>query len=243
MDMVFKEKVLSLHRKFFDGSELPIVFYYTERCPEEYRAQPVRCLIEGMSEVRKGKSLCFYEGAIACAGGKRFLGFSEQFGPGIEQFLSRVEHIKKTPELAGDMVKNVSGFKAPAGFIIFKRWDMLEESDRPEVVIYFARVDLLSALYTLANYDEHDGAIAPSGSGCSSIVLNPYLERGSEHPRAIIGMLDVSARPFVPEDVLTFAVPMERFVTMVDNMEGSFLGTKTWQAVQARINSSAKNMP
>jgi hypothetical protein len=40
----------------------------------------------------------------------------------------------------------------------------------------------------------------------------------------------------VPKDVLTLAVPMKKFVKMIDNMEESFLITETWQAIQERID-------
>ena len=36
-------------------------------------------------------------------------------------------------------------------------------------------------------------------------------------------------------EVLTFAIPWVKFVSMVDNMEESFLITKSWDAVHARI--------
>jgi len=49
-------------------------------------------------------------------------------------------------------------------------------------------------------------------------------------------LFDVSARPFVPENTLTFAVPMNRFVSMVSNMEESFLATNSWREVQRRIH-------
>jgi hypothetical protein len=48
-------------------------------------------------------------------------------------------------------------------------------------------------------------------------------------------MFDVSARPFVPKDVLTFAAPMSKFTRMVANMEESFLITPSWAKVQKRI--------
>jgi hypothetical protein len=32
-------------------------------------------------------------------------------------------------------------------------------------------------------------------------------------------MFDISARPFVPSDVLTLSIPMKQFVEMVNNME------------------------
>ena len=124
-----------------------------------------------------------------------------------------------------------------ARFVVFKRWDVLEGSDSPEIVIFFAEPDTLSGLFTLANFDEaeQNRVIAPFGSGCSTIVQYPYLERSSYHPRAVIGMFDVSARPFVPRNTLTFSVPMSKFVMMVENMEESFLITRSWAKVQKRI--------
>ena len=135
-------------------------------------------------------------------------------------------------------MKNWPLFKAPKPFIVFKRWDNLEKEDTPEVVIFFARLDVLSGLFTLANFDEAhpEGVITPMGSGCASIVSYPYMEEDTERPRAILGMFDPSARPLVSGDVLSFAVPMKKFVTMVENMEESFLITPTWQETQKRIS-------
>lgn len=48
-------------------------------------------------------------------------------------------------------------------------------------------------------------------------------------------MFDVSARPFVPGSTLSFAVPMKKFAVMINDMEESFLITKSWEAVQRRM--------
>jgi hypothetical protein len=119
---------------------------------------------------------------------------------------------------------------------------MLEKTDSPEVVIFFAQPDVLSGLFTLANFDEAEpnGVFAPFSAGCGSIVQYPYLEGRSRRPRGVIGMFDVSARPFVPGNVLTFSAPMNKFMQMIDNMEASFLITGSWQKVQKRIGSKAK---
>jgi hypothetical protein len=66
-------------------------------------------------------------------------------------------------------------------------------------------------------------------------VQYPYLEKDSANPRAIIGLFDPSARPYVPKDALSFAVPFNKFMQMVDNMEDSFLITETWKTIQKRI--------
>ncbi len=116
----------------------------------------------------------------------------------------------------------------------------LEKSDDPEVVIFFAEPDVISGLFTLARFDEIDrnAVFTPFGSGCSTIVQYPYLERNSDRPRGVIGMFDPSAHPFVPKNVITFSVPMNKFVRMIDNVEESFLITDSWRRIQKRTKSS-----
>jgi hypothetical protein len=165
--------------------------------------------------------------------------------PNFEYFLScgipgevEGERYKKSPEMVEEVMKNLPQFKAPGRYIVFKRWDMLEESDEPSVVIFFAKADVLSGLFTLANYDEveENGVITPFGAGCSTIVMYPYLERDAYRPRAVLGMFDVSARPFVPKEILTLAVPMNKFERMIANMDESFLITPSWAKVRKRIS-------
>ena len=247
MDISLKEKFLSLWKKYFNDAELPVTFYYTD---EEGHAESVkpgsvhRCVIGALAGVRKGRSLCFDVNSVGCPGGKRYLGFAGQIMPDFEYFLScgiegklEGERYKKSPELVKETMKTWPVMKAPARYIVFKRWDMLEESDSPAVVIFFAEPDVLSGLFTLASFDEVESnmVIAPFGSGCSSIVQYPYLETASDHPRGVIGLFDVSARPFVPQNTLTFSAPMTKFARMVDNMEESFLITPSWAKVQKRI--------
>jgi hypothetical protein len=81
-----------------------------------------------------------------------------------------------------------------------------------------------------------DGVIAPFSSGCGSIVYRTYLENAKDNPRAILGMFDCSARPCVPKDTLSFSIPVKKFITMLGNMDESFLITETWETVKKRIN-------
>ena len=94
----------------------------------------------------------------------------------------------------------------------------------------------------MSNFDVGDlnGVFSPFSAGCGSIVQYPYLEKGSDFPRAVPGMFDVSARPFMPGDVLSFSVPMNKFITMVENMDESFLITPSWHKIQKRIKDTRK---
>jgi len=249
MEAETKDRFVRLWKKYFGDAELPITFFYTD---EEGHAEAVEpgsvpaCVVGALVKVREGTPVRFDVDSIGCPGGKRYLGYAEGIMPGFEYFLSygipgrlEGERYCKSPELVMEIMKNSPTFKAPGRFIVFKRWDNLEEADNPEVVIFFAEPDVLAGLFTLARFDEADrnAVSAPFGSGCSTIVQHPYLERESEHPRATIGMFDPSARPFVPRNTISFSVPMSKFATMIDNMEESFLITDTWGRIQKRMAS------
>ena len=83
-----------------------------------------------------------------------------------------------------------------------------------------------------------NSVITPFSPGCSSIVQYPFFEKNKARPRAVIGLFDVSARPFVPENTLTFSVPMSKFERMVQNMDQNFLITKSWKVVQNRVQAA-----
>jgi len=256
VDIEFKQRFIDLWQRYFPGADLPIAFYYTDQEGQVEPAPPAkgrRCLICDLAQVRNGRSLRFDVDSVGCTGGKRYLGFAQELRPNFEYFLScsipgemEGERYKKSPELVREHLKHQPPFEAPGRYVVFKRWDRLaEEDDEPAVVVFFAPANVLSGLFTLANFDEADpyGVIAPFGAGCASIVDYPYREFGSERPRAVLGMFDVSARPCVPPGVLTFAVPWTKFVTMVNDMKESFLTTESWGKVRERMKQSVSAEP
>ncbi|MGO9138024.1 MAG: DUF169 domain-containing protein [Syntrophales bacterium] len=247
MDTQIKTRFIDKWDKYFPGAELPIVFYYTDT--EDSKSLPAppkghRCLICDLTKVRRGKDLCLNVDSIGCGGGRRYLGFAEAPMPNFEYFLSygiqgkmEGERYKKSPELVRKHMKRQTSFKAPARYISFKRWDRIQEGNLPSVIIFFVPPDVLSGLFTLANFDQPEphGVIAPFASGCASIVDYPYKGLHATRPRAVLGMFDVSARPFVPAGLLTFSVPWTKFVCMLDDMDESFLITQSWGKVKNRI--------
>lgn len=249
MNTEFKESFLQNWTTYFPGAELPIGFYYSNSAEPEFMAKEPkghRCIIGDLAKVRKGKTLCFDINTIGCMGGKRFCGFDNNLAPGFEYFLSygipgklEGERYKKSPEMVKELMKYQTPSSAPENYIVFKRWDRMEDQDMPSVVIFFAPPDVLSGLFTLANFDEPqpNAVIAPFGAGCASIVDYPYKELKSSGNRAVLGMFDVSARPCVPSNTLSFAIPWPKFVRMADNMKESFLITKSWNKVRTRMKN------
>ncbi|MDD5095244.1 MAG: DUF169 domain-containing protein [Dehalococcoidia bacterium] len=248
MEKQLKELFLSQWRTYFGETELPIAFFYTDEVSGNDLSDTKNehmCLIGNLNRVREGHAFVYDAKSPGCPGGKRYTGFLQKLRPNFEYFLScgipgqmEGERYKKSPELVKEHLKNHPPFEAPGQYLVFKRWDKLAAAENPLAVIFFAAADVLSGLFTLANFDAADaqGVIAPFGSGCSSIVNYPLVESKFARPRCILGMFDVSARPSVPQDMLTFAVPMKRFEEMISNMGESFLITKSWAAVRKRIN-------
>lgn len=251
MDIAFRDRFTASWRKYFGEAELPVTFFYTDKhgnTEPAPKAEKWKCFIGALHQVRRGRPVFFDVASVGCSGGKRYLGFTEKLKPGFEYFLScgnenmEGERYLRTPGQVQKMLQDVPWRPAPAPGIVFKRWDMLEAPDNPEVVIFFATPDVLSGLYTLAGFDRDDfmGTVAPFGSGCSSIIQYPLAEAQKEHPRAILGMFDVSARPFVKENELTFALPMKRLVEIAGFMDETFLITDAWATVRKRINRTSE---
>lgn len=235
-------------QKYFGNVELPITFYFSEGNGNAKYFETKKkhsCFICDIAKVRKGKNLYFNANSVTCGGGKRYLGYTDKLRPGFEYFLScgkkdmEGERYLKSPELVKQFLVRRKYIPVHTNNIIFKRWDKLDEKDNPEVVIFFAKPDVLAGLYTLAGYDHihEDAVITPFGAGCATIVQYPLLEKKRKDPRAVIGMFDTSARPCVKENELTFAVPMKKFISMMSNMDESFLITDTWKKMKKRINS------
>ena len=249
MDLKFRNHFLRQWAKYFGDAELPIAFYYTEDPGDVAKAGIPKgwsCIISELALVRHGKSLSWNINSLSCGGSKRYFGYTDKMRPDFEYFLSygienkmEGERYIKTPEMVKEVMSNLRCIPAKGKYIVFKRFDNLTPGDEPVAVIFFASPDVLSGLFTLANFDQVDGlgVIAPFGSGCSTIVHHPYFENEKENPRAVLGMFDVSARPCVPKERLSLAIPMKKFVRMVDYMDETFLITESWKKVSERIRS------
>jgi hypothetical protein len=247
MERGLRERFRAAWERYFPGAELPIGFWYTNGDAGVQLAKTSeidRCLMANLERVRAGTPMRFSVDSIGCPGGRRYCGFSETLMPQFNYFLSHGipgkvegERYKKTPELVAEVMAHAPKLKAPGTSIVFKPWDHLTDTDDPAAVIFVATPDVLAGLFTLANFDEAEqiGVIAPFGAGCGTVVLYPYLEQQREHPRCVLGAFDPSARPYVPANTLTFAAPMKKFVTMVADMDESFLITPTWSEVTRRF--------
>jgi hypothetical protein len=247
MDRQFLLHFMDRWSKYFSSAELPMTYFYTDhpRQDDLDASQVVdRCLIANFKRVRQGFPFVYDAHTKGCSGGKRYTGFSHNLRPHFEYFLScgipgelEGERYKRDPALVEQYLLQHPPFDAPAKYLVFKRWDKLDAQDEPLAVTFFANGDVLSGLFALANYDmaEPDGVITPMGSGCASMIDYPLEQANLEKPRCVLGLFDVSARPHVGQNELTFTIPLRRFQELVGYMDESFLITGSWAKVRNRM--------
>ncbi len=148
------------------------------------------------------------------------------------------ERYVKTPELVDDFVKNLPIMEPPAKYAVFKPLSQVDgKEEKPEIVVFLAPPDQLSALVILANYGRkgNENVIIPYAAGCQTIGIYPFQEARSENPRAVVGLTDISARENLKKqldrDLFSFAVPWKMFQEMEGDVEGSFLQRRTWKVL------------
>jgi len=252
MDKKLQQDLAKKWRKYFGGAELPVTFFYSD--DEKYAkflrpesgpgGSATHCIIGVLKAARRGQTVAFSKETIGCQGGARYSGYSTGLRPKFKYFLScgipgemEGERYKKTPEIVEALMRESPQIMAPAKYLVFKRWDKVEEAETPIVVVFFAEPDVLSGLFTLANFRSANpfSVMTPFSAGCGSIIGYPFLESHTPNPRAVIGMFDPSARPHVGENTLSFAAPMKKFAEMVEDMDESFLITPTWKRILKRM--------
>ncbi len=230
----------------------PVALLFADQKPVgalEFKDGKWGCVVAMFTAAARGRVAAFSRDTCGCPGGRIGLGFTDDYSHvpgGIEHFLStgrgegypEGEAYIKTPELAKDFVEQLPRTCIPTEYIVVKPLDDVDpEVEEPKLIVFFVTPDQLSALVVLANYGRKGGqnVIIPFGAGCHTVCLIPYDESQKEQPKAVVGVTDISARPFVDADMLTFTVPFSMFQEMEANVPGSFLEKESWKKVRARI--------
>ncbi|MDO8682393.1 MAG: DUF169 domain-containing protein [Armatimonadota bacterium] len=230
---------------------LPVAVIFTDEKPEgalQFQEGRWGCVVSMLAAASKGKTACFDRKTFGCGGGQVGLCFGDayaEFPGGIEYFLStgrgeghrEGEAYKKTPELAKAFIDQLPITDIPYKYVVFKPLEQVDpDEEKPELVVFFATPDQLSALVVLANFGRAANSVTmPFSAGCHSICLIPYHESLQAEPKAVVGMTDISARPYVDPNTLSFTVPYSMFVEMEENIPGSFLEKESWHKVRERI--------
>jgi len=196
---------------------------------------------------KKGKPAWFEADAYGCPGGSFFLGFHKPQVDFICRYVSsgipgavHGEHYMKTPEEVRAFFTALDPRPAPARYCVIKPLRLFAKGETPEVVVFFARGEVLSGLFTLAVFVTGDPEVvaSPFGAGCTNILTWPIKYQAEGRLRAVLGGADPSERKFLKADEWTFAVPYALFEKMVAEWQDSFLTTDTWAGVRKKAERS-----
>ena len=234
--MTVKGFIEKYRQAFGEKAPFPIAFGYSDTPVSEIRSVP-KCLVGSISNVRHGNSLTLSAENVICGGGGLYTAFTEM-PERVPIFVSEVEHYKKTKEMVVDYVQELNIELTQKPYLNFVRIDNLKEWSDAEALLFFATPDILAGLSSWAFYDNNsaDAVVTQFSSGCASIVTRAISANKSGGRSCFIGMLDPSARPLIPENELTFTIPMCRLIEMLDTMDDSSLYQKAFSALRRRIN-------
>ncbi len=169
---------------------------------------------------------------------------SEKF---VDDYLLGERYIK-TPELTRKFLEALPVVEPQARYAVFLPLssplvEAPEYTRHPRIVTFVADPDQLSALIVLANFDREpgDNVIVPFAAGCQSIGIISLKEAGTPKPRAVMGLVDISARvntrASLGRGYFTFSVPWERFIELDANVDTSFLRRHTWSTLMDNTKS------
>lgn len=230
-----KEFISKFRDVFGEAAPLPIALWYGDRAVAESRVP--RCMIGAIRKVCDGESLTLTAENVQCGGGGLYTAF-RPMPERVPLFVSETEHYKATPEQVHNYVDSLEIEITERPYLNFARVDRLQSWDDIEAVVFFATPDILSGLCTWAFFDnDSENAVTTKfASGCAAIVAFATVENRKGGRRTFLGMFDPSARPLVPKDELTLAIPMSRFREMLLTMPHSALYEHAFSVVRRRIN-------
>ena len=238
--MTPQEFILKFREAFGEAAPLPIAFWYGHTALNPESRVP-RCMIGAIRKVCEGEALTLTAENVQCGGG----GLYTAFRPMMERvplFVSETEHYKQTLEQVRKYVESLEIEITDKPYLNFQRVDRLTSWEGIEAVVFFATPDILSGLCTWAFYDNDadDAVVTKFASGCAAVITFATVENRKGGRRTFLGMFDPSARPLVPKNELTFAVPMSRFKEMLQTMSDSALYEHAFSVVKRRINGEIK---
>jgi hypothetical protein len=186
-----------------------------------------RFLSNGNETDPKGKQI---GEAMAERGGAQF----------ADDFL-RGERYLKDPACTKRFVSALPILEIPAKYVIAKPLASVDPAkDQVKSVTFFVEPDALSALVILANHThpEFENVAIPWAAACQVMGILAYHELQRDHPRALVGLTDISARKStrasLGKNALSFTAPWPVFLEMENSVEGSFLKRETWYSLLAQ---------
>ena len=150
------------------------------------------------------------------------------------------EHYVSDPQTCRRIFEEMDPPLAAGPYCVFKPLDLLEPGETPELVMFFARPEVITGLHSLATYvtGDFNAVTTPFGAGCTSVVSFPRQHALAGERKAVLGGWDPSCRMYYKTDELSFSMPWALFQDLLAKWRDSFLKTNTWKVCQKKIARS-----
>ena len=224
----------------------PVGMLFSEKMPDDslhIKKKGVGCITPLIFQSAKGKVVAFNNDTTGWPCSSFYLGYSDWIFPGIEKFLSNEsvhgrepERFLKNPKIAKKFVESYIPSKLRSNTIIFKPLELFTKNEKPEIVIFFANADQLSALVYLVTFGApaEERITTQFASACMSVFTVPLKYANEGKKRAVWGLHDVSARKNLPKDLMSFSLTYNLFMEVYNNINDSFIMTENWEKLKHR---------
>ncbi|MBF0496331.1 MAG: DUF169 domain-containing protein [Deltaproteobacteria bacterium] len=208
------------------------------------------CVLGHVWRARKKQTTAFFSvDQFGCLGGAFYLGYLGQQLDMIADYVStgipnvmEGERYLSSPQVCHKFFEHVNPRPAPKKFCVFKPISQFSNGHQPEIVVFFARPEVLCGLCNLAVFvtEDFEVVVTPFGAGCTAAVAWPAKFIAEGKLKAVLGGWDPSARPYLKTDELIFSVPYELYTAMLTRWPESFLTAGAWRVVKKKVARSRK---
>ena len=205
------------------------------------------CVIPYLRRAHKKRITAYFDlDHFACPSAAYHLGFLEEIPPGIPEYISTGfgeaipgEGYAQDPDTARAYYMQLDRVEALEEYLVVSPLESLE--GEAMIILFLVPPDALAGLATAVYHATGNprDIISPWGSGCASTLAYPIRE-ALGGGRAVLGIFDPSARPFLSPFTMSLAMPYSLYRRLLETAEGSFLSTPGWRGLRRRIVSKEK---
>jgi uncharacterized protein (DUF169 family) len=242
--------------EYLNLDEEPLGIYYSDILPEDAEGPKASddpayfsCFIGNIFKARRKKTAAFISAEkFGCAGGAFYTGMHKPYADFIPYYVSTGQpgtwmHGERFMSSPADMRKfldKVEPLRAPAQYCIAKPLSAFTDEEKPEIVVFFARPEAMSGLFShiIFSTGDPDAVVSPFGANCTNIVAWPLYYMSHGKPKAVLGGFDPSARKYLKGDELTLAIPMSMYKRILGTLPDSLFHTEAWKAVRKKTERS-----
>ena len=227
----------------------PIGLVMTDKKPDgasSFKKSGNGCIAKLIFSASKGKAVAIDKDSTGYPCSAFYLGYGDWIFDGIEYFLSNsptpigreCERFVKSPGLAKEFVESFVPETHSEKTYVYKPIAAFDRAENPEVVIFFANADQMSALVYLIHYShplDFDRVETGFASACMAMSTIPLRYAKEREDKAFWGMHDIAVRSSMPRELTTMSMPFSMFEEICTIADESFLRTEKWEKILERI--------